>query len=293
VVTVEVSQALAPTLVQLMGELGNVYDLWLTLSPLIRDDAALAPVATPAAASPDKAALLLALTPSSTPTPSPTPIAAPPTPWPTVAPTRAPSVVVKPGQASGLNVREGPGMEYAVLGRVVAGDKLEPVGRDESKQWLVVCCVAGGIDGVRDDFGWVWAELVDVQGVDVSRLPPRAAPPKPTPTPRSLSDATGLDFRAAPVEYRNEPGDKKLNYVRARAVAADGTGLAAGLTFSWPGGAVTCPGDSAPKGDGWCEFTATEGEFTVSIAGRGQPVTVTLPQNDQHTVAVVVWRRYW
>ena len=34
VVTVEVSQALAPALVRLMGELGNVYDLWLTLSPL-------------------------------------------------------------------------------------------------------------------------------------------------------------------------------------------------------------------------------------------------------------------
>ena len=293
VVTVEVSQALAPALVQLMGELGNVYDLWLTLSPLVRDDAALAPLTTSATAAPDKAALLLALTPSPTPPPAPTPTLAPPTPWPTVAPTRAPAVVVKPGQASGLNVREGPGMEYAVLSRVVAGDKLEPVGRDESKQWLVVCCVAGGKDGVRDDLGWVLAELVDVQGVDVSRLPPRAAPPKPTPTPRSLADATGLDFRAAPVEYRNEPGDKKLNYVRARAVAADGTGLAVGLTFSWPGGAVTCPGDSAPKGDGWCEFTATEGEFTVSIAGRGQPVTVTLPQNDQHTVATVVFRRLW
>ncbi len=184
-------------------------------------------------------------------------------------------------------------MEYAVLGRVIAGDKLEPVGRDESKQWLVVCCVAGGKDGVRDDLGWVLANLVDVQGVDVNRLPPRVAPPKPAPTPRSHSDATGLDFRAAPVEYRNEPGDKKLNYVRARAVAADGTGLAVGLTFSWPGGAVTCPGDSAPKGDGWCEFTATEGEFTVSIAGRGQPVTVTLPQGDQHTVATVVFRRLW
>ena len=69
VVTVEASQELAPTLVQFMGELGNVYDLWLTLSPLVRDDAALAPVATPAAASPDKAALLLALTPSPTPHP--------------------------------------------------------------------------------------------------------------------------------------------------------------------------------------------------------------------------------
>jgi hypothetical protein len=128
--------------------------------------------------------------------------------------------------------------------------------------------------------------------VDVSRLPTRAAPPRPTPIPRSVSDATGLDFRPQ-VECRNEGGDKKLNYVRARAVAADGTGLAAGFTFSWPGGAVRCPGDIALKGDGWCEFTATEGEFTVTLDGRAQPVTVTLPQNDQHTVAVVVWRRFW
>ena len=194
--------------------------------------------------------------------------------------------MVKPGQTAGLNVREGPGMEYPILGMsVVAGDQLEPVGRDESKQWLLVCCVAGGHDGVRDDLGWVLADLVDVQGVDVNRLPLRPAPPKPsaqpptgTPTPQP-ADATGMDFRSQ-VEYRQQPGDKNLNYVRARAVAADGAGLAAGLTFSWPGGAVRCPGDSAPKEDGWCEFTATVGEFAVALDGRAQPVTVTLPQDD-------------
>ena len=49
VVTVEASQALVPALVRLMGELGSVYDLWLTLAPLVRDEAALAlaPVYTP------------------------------------------------------------------------------------------------------------------------------------------------------------------------------------------------------------------------------------------------------
>ena len=183
-------------------------------------------------------------------------------------------------------------MLFRSLGRAVAGDRLEPAGRDESKQWLLVCCVDGGHDGVRDDLGWVLADLVDVQGVEVSRLPLRAAPPKPTQTPRSLSAATGMDFRPQ-VEYRNGPGDKKLNYVRVRAVAADGAGLAAGLTFAWPGGAVRCPGDIAHKGDGWCEFTATEGEFTVALDGRAQPVTVALPQGDQHTVAIVVFRRLW
>jgi Flp pilus assembly protein CpaB len=297
VVTVEVSQALAPALVRLMGELGNVYDLWLTLSPLVRDAAALAlaPVYTPEGETVDQAALLLALTPAPTPTPSPTPTAAPPvppTPWPTAAPTRAPSVVVKPGQATGLNVRAGPGLEYAVLGRVVGGDQLAPVGRDESQQWLLVCCVDGGGDGVRDDLGWVWTELVDVQGVDVNHLPPRVAPPKPPPTPRSQAAAPGMDFQAQ-VEYRHAPGDKQLNYVRARAVAADGAGLPAGLTFAWPGGAVRCPGDRAPKGDGWCEFIATVGEFSLALDGRAQPVTVTLPQGEQHTVALVVFRRLW
>ena len=177
----------------------------------------------------------------------------------------------------------------------VAGERLEPVGRDESAQWLLVCCVAGG----RDDLGWVLADLVDVQDVDVNHLPLRPAPPKPsaqpptgTPTPRSQADATGMDFRSQ-VEYRQQPGDKNLNYVRARAVTADGAGLAAGLTFSWPGGAVRCPGDRAPKEDGWCEFTATVGEFTVTLDGRAQPVTVTLPQDAQHTVALVVFRRLW
>ena len=311
VVTVEASQALIPALVRLMGELGSVYDLWLTLAPLVRDEAALAlaPVYTPHSEPVDQGALLRALTPAPTATPSPsaqppsgTPavtLPAPPRPLPTITPTQALAVIVKPGQTAGLNVRAGPGMDYPILGMSVAGERLEPVGRDESKQWLLVCCVDGGRDGGRDDLGWVLTDLVDVQDVDVNRLPLRPAPPKPnaqpptgTPTPRSQTDATGMDFRSQ-VEYRQQPGDKNLNYVRARAVAADGAGLAAGLTFSWPGGAVRCPGDRAPKEDGWCEFTATVGEFAVALDGRAQPVMVTLPQDAQHTVALVVFRRLW
>lgn len=291
VVTVEASQAVAPALVQLMGELGATYDIWLTLSPLVRDTPAPTPTHTPAPAATHTPAPTPTHTPAPTPTHTPAPMPTN-TPAPVSTNSLTLAVLVKPGQATGLNVREGPGLEYAVLGQVVAGDRLEPLGRDESRKWLLVCCVDAGKDGVRDDLGWVLADLVDLQGVDVQRLPLRLAPPKPTPTPRSVADATGLDYRTQ-VEYRNEPGDKKLNYIRVRALAADGAGLAATFTAAWPGGAVTCPGDIAPKGDGWCEFTATEGEFTVSIAGRGQPATVRLPQNDQHTVATVVFRRLW
>ena len=113
--TVEASQALVPALVRLMGELGSVYDLWLTLAPLVRDEAALAlaPVYTPAAEPVDQGALLRPLTPTAPPTavaPTATPLPtlpAPPRLLPTITPTRAPAVIVKPGQTAGLNVREG------------------------------------------------------------------------------------------------------------------------------------------------------------------------------------------
>ena len=298
VVTVEASQELAPALVRLMGELGSVYDLWLTLAPLVRDAAALAlaPVYTPAAEPVDQGALLRALTPYAATSRGrhAHAVADPAGPAQAAADNHTHTHAGRDRQTgtdSGAQRAEGPGMAYPILGLSVAGERLEPVGRDESQQWLLVCCVADGHNGVRDDLGWVLADLVDVQNVDVQRLPLRPAPPKPsaqpttaTPTPRSPADATGMDFRPQ-VEYRQQPGDKNLNYVRARAVAADGAGLAAGLTFSWPGGAVRCPGDRAPKEDGWCEFTATVGEFTVTLDGRAQPVTVTLPQD-----ASIRWR---
>jgi hypothetical protein len=96
----------------------------------------------------------------------------------------------------------------------------------------------------------------------------------------------------AELEYHNEPGDKRLNYVRAHAVATAGSPLAGAITMSWPDGAVACPGDQLPKADGWCEFIATEGAFTLQLAIPGAPtVAVNLPHGDQHTVALVTWRK--
>jgi len=296
IVTVEVPQELAPALVRLMGEVGLAYDLWLTLSPLERKAGALelVHIYTPEPEEGlDRGALIAALTPTPTPTPTVTPTPLPTaTPTPTPTPTAAPLVRVKPGQAAGLNVREGPGTEYRVLAMVTAGTELEPVGRDESKKWLLVCCVDAGRDGVRDDLGWVLADLMEVQGLEIAGLPLRAAPPRPTPTPRSVAEATGMEFQPV-VEYQNQPGDVGLNYVRARAVAADGSPLSASFRLSWPGGGVSCPGDIPARPDGWCEFTATRGEFTVAMDGKAPPVTVALPQGGQHTVATVVWRRVW
>lgn len=79
-----------------------------------------------------------------------------------------------------LNVRLGPGADYPLLGQVAAGERLELVGRNETSDWLVVCCL-------EDKPGWVAARLVSVtSGVDLERLPvglAPARPPQPTATP--------------------------------------------------------------------------------------------------------------
>jgi Flp pilus assembly protein CpaB len=292
VVVLEASQMIAPTLVRLAGEVGNTYDAWLTLAPLERDlDAlALAPVYTPApeGESEEEAIILAALTPTPLPpSPTPTPTALPPTPVP---------IVATVGQ-KGVNVRQGPGTEYPIIATQPAGDVLEPLGRDEAGRWLFVCCVDGARDGARDESGWLLAELVAVTGADISQLPVRAVPPLPAPTaaptPTAAPQAAAFDYQAF-VEYRNEPGDEKLNYVRTRAVSADGLPLDPAFRLEWPGGAVSCPGDLAPKAEGWCEFVVTKGEFTLSITGgRAQAQSLTLPQGGAHTVATVTWGRLW
>jgi Flp pilus assembly protein CpaB len=292
IVTVEVSQRVAVELLRLVGELSDRYDLWLTLAPTERDGAVLAEVAPMPAG--EREARLVALTPAPTAAPTATsmPTTAPTNaPMPTSSATPVPGVVIRPGSAQGLNVRSGPGLSYPVLTTLAAGTRLEPVGRDQSGQWLAVCCIAPGGNGSRDAVGWVLAQMVDLGETDLDHLPLLAAPPLPTAQSQPTSAPVEPEYRAE-VSYANEPGDKRLNYIRASVLAPDGTPLRVALTMSWPDGAVSCPGDREPKAEGYCEFTVTEGEFTVTPLGfDGQPVRVILPQAGQHTIANVTWRR--
>ena len=64
-----------------------------------------------------------------------------------------------------LNVRDGPGTEYGVLGQVEQGDKLEIVERTEDGNWVKVRL----IDGKE---GWVSAEFVKVIIEEPVPLPP-------------------------------------------------------------------------------------------------------------------------
>ena len=57
-----------------------------------------------------------------------------------------------------LNIRAGPGTNYAILDVAVKGQTYRIVGRSSKSDWWQVCCVEG------DKEGWVSAEMVSTEG---------------------------------------------------------------------------------------------------------------------------------
>lgn len=81
-------------------------------------------------------ATLTAQAPSSTPTSTATPTATPTrTPKPTPTATSTPDAIVI---VNALNIREGPGIEYSQLGRLIKNEELDIIGQFENCTWLKV-----------------------------------------------------------------------------------------------------------------------------------------------------------
>lgn len=57
--------------------------------------------------------------------------------------------------ANRLNVRSGPGVDFAVIGTVLAGEELSILGRNVDRSWWRICCVSGATTE-----GWVSAAYV-------------------------------------------------------------------------------------------------------------------------------------
>jgi endonuclease YncB( thermonuclease family) len=76
--------------------------------------------------------------------------------------------------ASSLNVRAGPGTDYAVVGTVSEGDGLTVNGRNAETTWLVI----SGPAGAR---GWASARYVQ-PNINLAEKPVTAAPAQPEPT---------------------------------------------------------------------------------------------------------------
>jgi hypothetical protein len=72
-----------------------------------------------------------------------------------------------------INVRSGPGVDFDLVGKLLAGQQVPALGRSPGGDWVQIV-FPGGAGGVA----WVYAFLVDLSGaVPVVELPP-------TPTPR-------------------------------------------------------------------------------------------------------------
>lgn len=83
-------------------------------------------------------------------------------------------------QVVSLNVRQGPGTTYPVVGKLAEGNEITVEGRNEAGDWWYICCIAGG-----DTRGWVSAALVtpNFATEQAAALPVVASEPAPEATP--------------------------------------------------------------------------------------------------------------
>lgn len=122
---------------------------------------------------PTPTATATAPTPTITPSASATPTATPEPP--TLTPT--PSALAQP-LAKDTNARQGPSLDYPIVGKIQPGSQFDIVGRndnpDPAQRWWYICCVKGRR-------AWVKADALKVEG-DPAGAPIKQEDPAPTPT---------------------------------------------------------------------------------------------------------------
>jgi hypothetical protein len=100
------------------------------------------------------------------------------TPTPTPSPVRGfATITVKIGENPDINVRAGPGVEYAALGKLLAGQEAPALGRSVGGDWVQI-----SYPEAQDGLGWVYTYLVDVNGELSIVIPPATPTPLVTPT---------------------------------------------------------------------------------------------------------------
>jgi hypothetical protein len=121
------------------------------------------------------ATLLQALVPTAQPTATATPI-------PTPQPTAPPAARVN---ADLVNLRGGPGTNYAIVGQARTSDQLTVAGRNEAGDWWRVCCPLG-----QTAESWISAQFVDLQlpaGQTAASIPLATIPAPPAPVVQAAS----------------------------------------------------------------------------------------------------------
>ena len=91
--------------------------------------------------------------------------------------------------SSVVNVRQGPGTNFAVIDQVTQGEKFEANGKNQPGDWIRFCCVGGGD-------GWIYKELITIENehlLSVAEVIPTLSPtpqPESSPTPQTAPSPT-------------------------------------------------------------------------------------------------------
>jgi uncharacterized protein YraI len=116
--------------------------------------------------------------------------AAPDAPPVAAAPAVTPSLKV---ETDIINVRNGPGTTYGLVGTATVGERFEIKGRNSDGSWYLICCVNG-------QQGWVSGEFTDEDNEELAQV---VAAPAPAP----VAQAPAVSAPAVPAPADPAPAD--------------------------------------------------------------------------------------
>lgn len=215
------------------------------------------PTPPPAVATATATPVPTSASPTDTPSATPLPTELPPTD--TSTPTQTPEPQTQ--AESNINVRGGPGTNYAITGALAAGNPVQPVARNEAGDWLQVTLPDGNVGWVA---GWLLTGAPSPESLPIAENIPTPPPPtattEPPPSTASSSLATaplidigeeieikGWRFKVNSIHKRKTVysyGNPYIAFGHFLVVIIDATNLQSGSDYfarSLPVRAITLP----------------------------------------------------
>jgi uncharacterized protein YgiM (DUF1202 family) len=182
-------------------------------------------------------------------------------------------------QVVALNVRQGPGTTYPVIGKLTQGNEVTVEGRNEAGDWWYVCCIADS-----DTPGWVSATLVtpNFAAEQAAALPVTSSTPAPettstiTPTTTSTTTGGGVQGTVAGVNLnvRSAPNTDAAVLGKLRGTDTVSV-LGRNATGDWL--YICCIG--TPASNGWVSAQFITPAFAAGdlpeVGSDGKPATIT------------------
>ncbi len=97
-----------------------------------------------------------------------------------------------------VNVRQGPGVTYGLVGTAEKDTELELIGKNEQGDWWQICCVNG-------EPGWIFGELARVENAEGVAVAQNIPEPPPPPTQAPAPTQAPPEEQAPPPQPQGDP----------------------------------------------------------------------------------------